>query len=322
MRRLATALLFVLGVLAASVHSQPSSQSRPVHIVAPVPPGSPPDVVARLVGEHLAHALGQPVVVENRPGASGTIGLNQVARATPDGYTLGILSMPVTIVPSLHASMPFDVVKDLTPVRQVVWAGTILVVRDESPYRSLEDLVAHARKAPAQLTFASGGAGTPSHIAGELLSRSIGSEVRHVPYKGAPEGVTAVMSGEVTMMFAAAGAVAPHLSSGKLRGIAVPTPMRLAAFPDIPTMREKGFPDFDVRDWLGVVAPSGTPQHIVRRLSDAIGEIAAMPKVRERFRVMGMDAVETTTPEEFSELIRSETTRWAKFVRETGIKVQ
>ncbi|RST55565.1 Bug family tripartite tricarboxylate transporter substrate binding protein [Variovorax sp. MHTC-1] len=322
MRRLATAFLLLFGVLSAPVHSQPAYPSRPVHIVAPVPPGSPPDVVARVIGEQLARALGQPVIVENRPGASGTIGLNHVAKAAPDGYTLGILSMPVTIVPSLFSAMPFDVVEDLTPVRQAVWAGTILVVRNESPYRSLEDLVAQAKQAPAQLTFASGGAGTPSHLGGELLSRTIGSEIRHVPYKGAPEGVLAVMSGEVTMMFAAAGAVAPHLSSGKLRGIAVPTPMRLAAFPDIPTMGEKGFPDFNLRDWLGVVAPPGTPSHIVHRLSNAIGEVAAAPLVRERFRAMGMDAVETTTPDDFGELVRSETARWAKFVRETGIKGQ
>lgn len=322
MKRLASVFLLLFGALAAQVHSQPAYPSRPVRIVAPVPPGSPPDVVARLIGERLGRVLGQPVVVENRPGASGTIGLHQVTKAAPDGHTLGVLSMPVTIVPGLLPAMPFDVVKDLTPVRQVVWAGTILVVRSESPFGSIEELVAHAKRAPGQLTFASGGAGTPSHVAGELLGRSIGSEIRHVPYKGAPEGVAAVMSGEVTMMFAAAGAVAPHLGTGRLRGIAVPTPVRLAAFPDIPTMSEKGFREVDIRDWLGIVAPPATPSHIVQRLSNAIGEIAATPEVRDRFRALGMDAVETSTPKEFGELVRSETTRWARFVRETGIKGQ
>jgi len=323
MKRIATALFLLFGTVAAApVHSQAAYPSRPVQIVAPVPPGSPPDMLARLLGERLGRALGQPVIVENRPGASGTIGLDQVARATPDGHTLGILSMPVTIVPSLRAAMPFDVTKDLAPVRQVVWAGTILVVRSESPYQSLDDLVAEARKAPGQLTFASGGAGTPSHVAGELLSRSIASEVRHVPYKGAPEGVSAVMSGQVTMMFAAAGAVAPHLSSGKLRGIAVPTPTRLSVFPNIPTMAERGFRDFDVRDWLGVVAPPATPPHILQRLSKEIDEITASKEVRARFLDLGMEVVETSSPDDFGVLIRSETSRWAQFVRQTGLKAE
>ena len=175
MKHLAMLLLllpFGIVLAPAPAQSQPAYPQRPLHIVAPVPPGSPPDVVARMLAERLAPALGQAVVVENRPGASGTIGLNLVAKAAPDGYTLGILSMPVTIVPSLHPSVPFDIAKDLAPVRQVVWAGTVLVVRSESTYRSVEDVIAFAKKTPGQLTFASGGAGTPSHIAGELLRQS------------------------------------------------------------------------------------------------------------------------------------------------------
>ena len=320
MKHFLALLAALLGMAGAPAYSQPAYPLRPVHVVAPVPPGSPPDVVARLLAERLAPALGQPVVVDNRPGASGTIGLDLVAKAAADGYTLGILSMPVTIVPNLLPRMPFDVAKDLAPVRQVVWAGTVLVVRSESPYRSVEDVVALAKKTPGQLTFASGGAGTPSHIAGELLRQSIGTEIRHVPYKGAPEGVSAVMGGHVTMMFAAAGAVAPHVSAGRLRALAVPTPMRLAALPDIPTMGEMGFPHFDVRDWLGVVVPAGTPAEIVGRLSKEIHRIATMEEVKGRFRQLGMDAVEKSTPEHFGALIRTETSRWAKFVQHAGIK--
>ena len=320
MKLLGMMLLALTATLGAPVNSQSIYPVRPVHIVAPVPPGSPPDVVARVLAERLAPALGQPVVVENRPGASGTIGLNLVAKAAPDGYTLGILSMPVTIVPGLFGTMPFDIAKDLAPVRQVVWAGTILVVPGESPYRSLDEVIALAKKTPGQLTFASGGAGTPSHIAGELLRQSIRSEIRHVPYKGAPEGVAAVMGGHVTMMFAAAGAVAPHLSAGRLRALAVPTPGRLAAFPDVPTMGEKGFPEFDVRDWLGVVAPAGTAAATVGRLSGEIDRITAMPEVKARFRQLGMDAVENSTPGDFNKLISSETSRWAQFVKRAGIK--
>ena len=320
MRHLHVLLLALFGAIGAPANAQPAYPLRAVHVVAPVPPGSPPDVVARLLAERLAPALGQAVIVENRPGASGTIGLNLVAKAAPDGYTLGILSMPVTIVPSLVPAMPFDIAKDLAPVRQMVWAGTVLVVRSESEYRSVEDVIAFAKKAPGQLTFASGGAGTPSHIAGELLRKSSASEIRHVPYRGAPEGVSAVIGGHVTMMFAAAGAVAPHVSAGKLRALAVPTPTRLAAFPNIPTMGEKGFRDFDVRDWLGVVVPAGTPADIVGRLSKEIDRITATVEVKARLRELGMDAVETSTPEDFGALIRVETSRWAKFVQQTGIK--
>jgi tripartite-type tricarboxylate transporter receptor subunit TctC len=296
----------------------PSYPYKTIHLIAPIPPGSPPDVVARVVSGHLAAVLGQQVIVENRPGASSTIGLNAVARSAPDGYTFGVMSMPSVIAPSL-LQIPYDTVADFAPVRQVVWGANVLVVQAGSPVRSVEDLVAAAKAHPGDVTFASGGNGTPAHMSGELLKLRTGADIRHVPFKGAPEGVSAVLGGQVTMMFAAAGSVAANAKAGKLRALAVTTPARLAAFPDVPTMKQRGFRDFDVRDWQGIVAPRGTPAAMVGKISDAIERIGALPEVKERFTSVGMDAVEHGGPDDFGALIRSELDRWKKVVRESGI---
>jgi tripartite-type tricarboxylate transporter receptor subunit TctC len=296
----------------------PSYPHKTIHLIAPIPPGSPPDVVARVLSGHLAAALGQQVIVENRPGASSTIGLNAVARSAPDGYTFGVMSMPSVIAPSL-LQIPYDTVADFAPVRQVVWGANVLVVQAGSPVRSVEDLVAAAKAHPGDVTFASGGNGTPAHMSGELLKLRTRADIRHVPFKGAPEGVSAVLGGQVTMMFAAAGSVAANVKAGKLRALAVTTPARLDALPDVPTMKQRGFRDFDVRDWQGIVAPRGTPAAIVAKVSDEIERIGALPEVKERFTSVGMDAVEHGGPDDFGALIRSEIDRWKKVVRESGI---
>ncbi len=302
----------------AQGHSPQAYPAKAIHLIAPIPPGSPPDVVARVLSERLAIALGQQVLVENRPGASSTIGLNVVAKSTPDGYTFGILSMPSVIAPNL-IHVPYDTAADLVPVRQVVWGANVLVVQASSPLRSVEDVIAAAKARPGDITFASGGNGTPAHVSGELLKLRTGTDMRHVPFRGAPEGVSAVLGGQVTMMFAAAGSVASNVKAGKLRALAVTTPARLAARPEVPTMKQRGFRDFDVRDWQGVVAPAGTPREIVARVAGEIEKIADMPEVRERLSSVGMDAVEHGGPDEFGALMRSELARWRKVVRDAGI---
>lgn len=310
---------FALVLQAASALAQNTFPAKPVRIVANIPPGSPPDVVARLLSERLSSALGQPVLVENRPGASGAIGLNALAKAPADGYTLGVLSMPSTILPALLPVLSADTVREFAPIRQVVWAGNILVVRADAPYNTLEELIASAKARPGTLTFASGGNGTPSHIAGEMLSLRAGG-MRHVPYKGAPEGVAAVMGDQVTMMLAAAGAVAPHLASGKLRALATPSPQRLPAFADIPTMVERGVSGVDVRDWLGLVAPAGTPAEVCSRLAKELDRILTVPEVRQRFASLGMDVLERSSPQAFHALVEGEIDRWAKVVHDLGIR--
>lgn len=292
---------------------------KPVRLVAAIPPGSPPDVVARVLAERLATALGQPVLVENRPGAIGTIGMNAVAKAAPDGYTLGVMSLPYTVAPSLLSNIPYDTARDLAPVNLVAVGSHILVVRSSSPIKSVADLIAFAKIKPGEITFASGGNGTPAHLAGELLRQKTGVQIRHVPYKGAPEGAAAVLGEQVDMMFAAAVAVAPHIKAGRMRALATSAPHRLATFPDVPTMVELGFSGFEIREWQGVVAPAGTPREIIARLAREIAKVTAIPEVKERLTSIGMEAAGQVGPEEFGALIRSEIVRWGKVVRDAGI---
>jgi tripartite-type tricarboxylate transporter receptor subunit TctC len=317
---LLVAVLLLPGARASGTALPADYPSKPIRIIATAPPGSPPDVIARLVGERLGAALGQPVVVENKPGAVGTIGLQAVARAAPDGYTFGVLAMPALLAPSLLPSMPYDLQKDLAPVGQVVWASNVLVVSGTSKLLSLADVVKAGKDKPDELTYASGGNGTPAHLAAALLALRSGMRLRHVPYRGAPEGVAAVMAGQVDMMFAAAGAALPHVRSGKLRALATSAPARLSSAPEIPTVAELGFEAFDIRDWQGIVAPAGTPEAIVQRVAAELRRIAALPDVKARLSAMGMDAVEQGGPEAFGSLIKSETVRWSRVVREAGIR--
>jgi tripartite-type tricarboxylate transporter receptor subunit TctC len=312
--------LLLPGAEAAGTAMPADYPSKPIRIIATAPPGSPPDVIARLVGERLGAALGQPVVVENKPGAVGTIGLQAVARAPADGYTFGVLAMPALLAPSLLPSMPYDLQKDLAPVGQVVWASNVLVVHSASKLRSLADVVKTGQDKPNELTYASGGNGTPAHLAAALLALRSGMQLRHVPYRGAPEGVAAVMAGQVDMMFAAAGAALPHVKSGKLRALATSAPTRLASAPEIPTVAELGFEGFDIRDWQGIVAPAGTPETIVHRVAAELRLLAAQPDVKARLSAIGMDAVEHGGPEAFGSLIKTEAARWSRVVREAGIR--
>lgn len=320
MGALLLAALAVTSARAADVVLPADYPNKPIRIVAPTPPGSPPDVIARLVGERLGAALGQPVVVENKPGAVGTIGLQAVAKAPADGYTFGVLAMPFILGPSLLPSMPYDQQKDLAPVSHVVWASNILVVNSASKLLSLADVVKTGKDKPGELTYASGGNGTPAHLASALLALRSGMQLRHVPYRGAAEGVAAVLAGQVDMMFAATGAALPHVRSGKLRALAISAPTRLPSAPELPTVAEQGFEGFDIRDWQGIVAPTGTPEAIVNKVAAEVRRIAALPEVKARLSAMGMDAVEQGGAEAFDALIKTETVRWNRVVRDAGIR--
>ncbi len=294
--------------------------SKPIRIIVTIPPGSPPDVVARIVGERLVAALGQPVVIENRPGAIGTIGLNAVAKATPDGYTFGVMALPSLLAPSLLSSVPFDMVADLAPVIQTNWESHLLVVRASSPWKSVKDIVAHAKSQPDRITFASGGNATPAHLSGEFFKRHTGINIRHVPFKGAPEGVTAVVGGEVDLMFAATPAAGPHIQSGRLRALATPAPRRVPAFSDVPTMVELGYAGVEIRSWIGLVAPRATPKVIIERMASEIAKIGASPDIKERFAMLGMETAAEGGSEAFGAFIRSEFARWSKVARDAGLR--
>lgn len=316
---LMTAAMLALAPLVGQPQGTSPYPVKPIRIIVPTTPGSPPDLVARVIGEKLATAFGQPVLVENRPGTGGIIGLEAVSKSAPDGYTLGVISMPYVVSPSLVAHMPYDIERDLAPVTLVVWAYTVLAVPAGSPARSVAELVTLAKAKPGALKFSSGGNGTPPHLAGELFTRAAGVDIAHIPYKGAPAGVTALLGGDVDMMIGATGALSPHIKSGKLRALATAAPQRIAAYPDLPTLVELGYSGVEIRDWQGVVAPAGTPRELIARLHAEITRAIAMPEVKQRFERFGMEAA-GAGPEEFRAYIRSELRRWAKIVHDAGIK--
>ncbi len=318
LRRCLGTLLFA--ALAASAFAQPYP-SRPIRLIAPSAPGSPPDVVARILADWLTARLGQPVIVENRPGAIGTVGLAAVAKAAPDGYTLGMIALPYVVAPSLISRLPYDTVRDLAPIGQAVWSSNMLVVRSESPWHSPSDLIAAARARPGRLTFASGGNATPAHLAGESFKLRAGIELTHVPYKGTVPGVTALLGEQVDMMFATTGVVAGHLKSGRLRALATVSPSRLSAYPDVPTMSELGYARFDIRDWHGMVAPAATPKEIVAKLAGEMRNAISDPQVSKRIVAVMFEPAYDSGPEQFGMLIRSELEKWSKVVREAGLRV-
>ena len=309
------ALLALAGVPPSAAQPYPS---KPIRIVSPAQPGTPGDFMARQLGEPLAAILGQPIVVENRAGAMNSIGMAYVARAAADGYTIGVFGSPSAVAPSLLARLDYDAERDFVPVRQIGFTANVLIGNARSEHRSLAGLIDAIRSRPGQLNYASGGNGTPAHLAAELFRQRIGADIRHIPYKGGPAGVAAVLAGEVDLMFATAPAAVAHIRSGAVRAIATSAPARIAMLPDVPTMAELGY-DLDMRDWQGIVAPAGTPATIVERLNQALSQVLASPAVRQRLLAAGIEPATDSTADGFARLIRSETVRWAAVIRQAGI---
>ena len=315
-------LAAVFGILACGLAAaQPAaSASPPLVIVVGGPPGTPGDVVARAISGPMAVELGQPVVVENRPGAAGTVALAQVARARPDGNVLGVLALQSAVAPALLKSMPYDAARDLLPARQLSWVNNLLVVRADAPFSSLEDVLKAGRS--QALTYASGGNGTPAHLAGELFAHEARVQLKHVPFNGAVAGVTAVLGGHVQMMFATTPAVAQLVQSGKLRALAVTSPERLPLAPSVATLAEGGVPAATVQDWHGLVAPAGTPPQRIAQIAAAAGTALASDAVRQRLAAAGIDPANGSGPVEFGAWVKRETERWQAVVQRAGISLQ
>ena len=316
---LAAASLVAFASLAANAQGGSRYPIKPVKLIVSSAPGTPTDLVARILGEKLSGSLGQPVIVDNRPGGSGTIGMTVVAKAPPDGYTLGLLAMSYLTAPALIARMPYDAEKELIAVTLLTRDSNLLVVPGASSFRSVGELVAAAKARPGILKFASGGNSSPAHLAGELFKREAGVEIIHIPYKGAVAGVTAVLTGEVDLMFAATAAASPQIKSGRLRVLAASTPSRVAGFADVPTLVEIGYPNVAIANWFGIVAPAGTPKEIVARLDAELQNVKAKPDIRRRLEAIGLE-VANAGPEEFAALMRSEGQKWVKVARDAGLR--
>jgi tripartite-type tricarboxylate transporter receptor subunit TctC len=305
------------GITSASAQPYPN---RPIRFVVPFAPGGSTDTLARTIGQKLTDALQQQVVVDNRSGANGNIGMEIVAHAAPDGYTilLGYIAN-LGIGPSLYAKLPFDPVRDYAPVTQLASSPNILAVHPSLPVKSFRELIAYAKANPRKLNFASSGVASVGHLTGELLNTAAGIDMVHVPYKGSGQAVIDLLGGQVQMMFSGMSSVMQHIKAGKLRALAVTGAQRSPAVPEVPTIAESGFPGFEATAWYGVLAPARTPKTIVTRLHDEIVRGLALPDVKERLNNVGFELV-GGTPDEFAVFIKSEITKWAKVVKASGAK--
>ena len=321
MKRLLACLPFALLVVTASVQAQSDAYpSRPVRIIVTVPPGGAADFIARLVGTKMAESLGQPVLVENRAGASGTIAADAVAKSAPDGYTL--LQNSITthgIGPHLYAKLPYDSIRDFAPITMLARLPLIMTVNAGVKANTAQEFVALAKAQPGKFGFASSGNGGAPHMAGELFRSATGADLLHVPYKGSGPAVADLVSGQVQVMFDGAPSLLPHIRSGKLRAIGAASAQRNRLLPEVPTFAEAGFPGVDVALWYGMLAPAATPPAIIARLNAEILKALNAPDVRERFAAQGTEAM-GGTPGEAAAFIRSEIERWGPVVKKAGVK--
>jgi tripartite-type tricarboxylate transporter receptor subunit TctC len=315
-RRLALLLPLLAAPLIA--HAQPYP-SKPVRVIVPFAPGGPADVLARVIGQELSDALGQPFVVENKVGAAGNIGVEQIAKAMPDGYTVGIVPVGnVAVNPSLFPALPYKA-SELAPIAMLATVENVLVVHAGVPAKSLKELLALAKQKPGTLSFASPGAGSQAHLAGELMALSAEVKLIHVPYKGIGPALNDVVGGQVTMMFGAMSAVLPHVKSGKLRALGVASIQRSATMPELPTIAEQGLPRFEAVSWYALMAPAGTPAPIVDRLNAEIARSLAKPAIREKFAAQGLEPG-GGKPQDLATEIQAETVRWGDVIRKQNIK--
>ncbi len=302
-----------------SAGSEAAYPARSIRVIVGFPPGSGADITARLIGARAGQALGQQVIVDNRPGAASNIAAELAAKSPPDGYTLFIGTVANTINATLYPRLPFDFARDFAPVALTTAAPNVLVVHPSVPARSVKELVALAKSRPGQLNFASAGTGTAPHLSGELFKAMTGVSMVHIPYKGSPPAVTDLMAGEVALMFSPSSSVLPHVKTGRLRALAVTTASRLPSLPDLPTVAESGLKGYETITWFGFVAPAKTPPAIVTRLNAEIVKVLALPEVRNPFAIQGIEVL-GGTPEQFASYIRDEIAKWAKVIRLSGAR--
>jgi len=308
--------------LAATVSIAQSYPAKPVRLVVPFPPGGPADSVARILAQKLTDALGQNVVVDNRAGATGTIGAGIVAKSPPDGYTLLLgTSNELAMSPGLFEKLPYEPTRDFTPLSNVINFPNILVVNPHLPARSVAELVALARAKPGQLSFATSGIGSTNHLTGVVFQEIEKVKINYVPYKGGGPAVTDLMGGHVDTMFATMPSVIPYVKSNKLKALVLTDNKRWTALPEVPSAKEAGVPGLIVITWNGVLAPAGLPDAIVARLNTDIGTVANSTDMKDRMRAQAAE-IGTTTPEEFAAMLRNDYAKWSKVIKQAGLRAE
>ncbi len=316
-------VLAALGALGATMNANAQGYpSRPVHFITVSAAGSAGDIIPRVVAAELAPRLGQPVIVENRPGGSGLVGATAGAHAPADGYNMLLSTSGTMIVNTfVYAKMPFDSIKDFEPVAHVATVPLVLIVNPSSPFRSVKDIVTAARSAPGTVSFGSLGNGSTQNVSSAIIRKAESINLVQVPYKGSPDALNDILSGRLTMMFDYIGFALPHVKSGKVRALAVSTPRRLSALPDIPSMQELGYKDFDTSMWYAAYMPAGTPKDAVRRMSEEFRSALASPSVREKFTSLSVEPG-TTVGDQFAAFQQQQFVRWGNMVKSLDIKVE
>ena len=310
-------IIWLSGVPVAAQSAYPD---RPVRIIVTFAPGSATDITARVIAQKLSVAWGVAVTIENIPGSGGVVGADKIAKATPDGYTLGwIANGALTIAPALQSKLPYDSARDFAPISQVLVMSSIVAVNNDVPVKSLQELVAFAKAQPGKLSYATPGVGTPQHIGGELLKSLASVDITHVPYRGAL--LADVIGGRVPMTFQNMAAILPTVRENKLRGLAVTSLKRSSVIPELPTVAESGYPGFEAVSWFALLGPRGTPAPILIKLHREITKIAALSDIREKFAQLGLDTI-VGSPEELAVIIKSDIVKWAKVIDDAGIKAE
>ena len=324
-KQFVVAMLLASVGIAAQVHAQGVYPDRPIRLVVGFPPGGATDTLARILSQYMPESIGQPVVVDNRGGATGTIAAAIVAKALPDGYTIMMVpSGPYTISASVYSKLPYDAVRDFTGVSLLAWVTNVIVVPQASPVKTLQDLIRVAKEKPGQLTFSSSGSGSLHHLSGEVLKRLTGTDMIHVPFKGAGPAMGALAGNEVTFGFTSMPSAVPLILGKRLRPLAVTSMKRMPALPDTPTMTEAGVPPppgLDIREWYGVIVPAATPAPIVNRLNAEMVKVFKRPDVQTRLTDMGAEYV-GSSPQELSKQLANDVRTWAKWVKDTGVRVE
>jgi tripartite-type tricarboxylate transporter receptor subunit TctC len=318
MLRGALALMLAMASFASAAQDYPT---RPVKIVVPYGVGGSADVYGRFLAAKLSDSLGQPFVIENRPGGGAVIGTDAVAKSAPDGYTLLVMSNTHTVNETLIPNKPYDLMKDLAPVTGINSQDLLLVMNPKVPAANLREFIAYAKKNPGKLNYASSGPGTPYHMAGELFKHMAGVDIVHIPHKGSDQARTAVLGGQVDIMFDAISTIVSHVHSGRLKALGTSGKSRSSVTPDIPTVSEAGVPGYEATIWLGLMAPSGTPRPVIDKLNGAVNKVINSPEVKQNWAKQGAVPM-GMSPDAFEKFMRADVQKWAKLVKETGMKVQ
>ncbi len=320
MRTLPSFICGVLLLTSFSAYAQDAYPSKPIKIVVPFPPGGTSDILARTIGQKLFQEWGQPVIIENRPGAGANIGADAVAKSSPDGYTLLILSTIHMINPSLYKNLTFDPIKDFAPIGMIAETSQVVLVHPSLPIKSIQELIDYAKEHPKALNYSSAGNGSQPHLSAELFKSMTGANMVHIPYKGAPPAITDLIAGQVSLTFATAPSAVPVVRSGQARAIAVTTLKRIAALPDVPTVAESGVVGYESAGWNGLVGPAGMPSGVIEKLSAALTRILRTPEIRKQMIDQGADPV-IMTPMQFAHYLGIERSKWASVVKISGAQI-